>query len=87
MNDNSPEFTQPSFRCTVSEGALRGQFVSLVAAFDQDETDENKLIYSIVTGNDLQAFTVDATTGNIRSNFVLDFTYSSRFYKIIILSE
>lgn len=73
MNDNAPVFSQPSYRCSVSEGASRGQFVSHVTAYDEDTSDENKLVFSIVSGNTLQAFTVDSSTGKNFITFIFIF--------------
>ncbi|XP_076316217.1 fat-like cadherin-related tumor suppressor homolog isoform X4 [Tachypleus tridentatus] len=63
MNDNPPSFGNPSYKCVLSEHAERGQFVIMVVASDPDITDQPKLAYSIVDGNDHQAFTINNTTG------------------------
>ncbi|XP_022240676.1 fat-like cadherin-related tumor suppressor homolog isoform X3 [Limulus polyphemus] len=63
MNDNPPSFGYSSYRCVLSEHAERGQFVTMVMASDLDITDQPKLTYSIVDGNENQAFVINSTTG------------------------
>ena len=64
MNDNPPKFEQPSYSCVLSEDAERGQFVTVVTASDPDFVDD-KLIYTIVGGNDQQTYNIDQNTGII----------------------
>ena len=73
MNDNAPVFEHRTYHCSVSEGAPRSHFVTMVAAYDSDVSDANKLIYSIISGNDHQVFNIDATSGIITTVF---FAYS-----------
>ncbi|XP_076298680.1 FAT atypical cadherin kugelei isoform X2 [Lasioglossum baleicum] len=64
MNDNPPKFEQPSYTCSLSEHAERGQFVTVVSASDPDYVDE-KLTYTIVGGNEQQTYSIDQSTGII----------------------
>ncbi|XP_053598514.1 fat-like cadherin-related tumor suppressor homolog isoform X2 [Microplitis demolitor] len=64
MNDNPPKFEQPSYTCSLSEDAERGQFVTVVTASDPDYIDD-KLTYTIVGGNDQQTYSIDQSTGII----------------------
>lgn len=63
MNDNPPKFEQPSYTCSLSEHAQRGQFVTVVAASDPDYVDQERLIYTIVGGNEQQTFSIDPSSG------------------------
>jgi protocadherin Fat 1/2/3 len=65
MNDNPPKFEQPSYTCFLSEHAQRGQFVTVVTASDPDYIDHEKLVYTIVGGNEQQTFSIDPTTGSL----------------------
>lgn len=65
MNDNPPSFQHPAYHCAISELASRGHFVTRVAASDPDSSDRDKLVYSIVGGNEVQAFTINRKTGII----------------------
>ena len=62
MNDNPPRFEQPSYSCFLSEEAERGQFVMVLSASDPDLLDD-KLIYTIVGGNEQQTYSIDQSTG------------------------
>uniref|UniRef100_A0A2C9M9H4 Uncharacterized protein n=1 Tax=Biomphalaria glabrata TaxID=6526 RepID=A0A2C9M9H4_BIOGL len=65
LNDNPPAFTQQSYDCFISESATRGQLVFKVVALDPDETDAEKLFYSIVDGNEKHTFNINPSTGVI----------------------
>ncbi len=41
----------------------RGQFVTIVTASDEDSSDAHNLAYSIVGGNEKQAFTIEEYSG------------------------
>lgn len=64
MNDNPPKFEQPSYSCSLSQDAERGQFVTVVSASDPDFVDD-KLTYTIVGGNEQQTYNIDQSTGVI----------------------
>jgi protocadherin Fat 1/2/3 len=64
-SDNSPNFEQLSYECVLSQEATRGQFVTVLSANDADYSDANKLIYTIVEGNDHQTYHMDPMTGVI----------------------
>ncbi|XP_049837416.1 fat-like cadherin-related tumor suppressor homolog isoform X3 [Schistocerca gregaria] len=65
MNDNPPKFEQPSYVCSLSEHAQRGQFITVVKASDPDYVDHERLSYTIVGGNEQQTFSIDSATGVI----------------------
>lgn len=65
MNDNPPKFEQSSYSCSLSQHAVRGQFVTIVSASDPDYIDSNSLIYAIAEGNELQTYSIDAINGII----------------------
>lgn len=65
MNDNPPKFEHYEYVCMISESGQRGQFVTRVLASDPDESDQSKLLYSIVGGNEQQAFSINSITGKL----------------------
>lgn len=81
FNDNQPHFAQLSYECVLSQEATRGQFVTILSANDEDDSDANKLIYTIVEGNDQQTYHMDPHTGVISlinmQNFVNKTTTST----------
>ncbi len=65
LNDNAPRFDHPSYEVTISDRVKRGQFVTIVTASDEDSSDALNLAYSIVGGNEKQAFSIDEYSGAI----------------------
>lgn len=65
MNDNPPKFEQSSYSCSLSQHAVRGQFVTIVSASDPDYIDADNLMYSIAEGNELQTYSIDPINGII----------------------
>lgn len=63
VNDNSPEFVEPSFSNRLSINALRGQLVTVAKAFDADDCDNSNLRYHIVEGNEHQLFMIHENSG------------------------
>lgn len=66
VNDNSPTFKQSGFNVNVPDRLKRGQFVFGAHATDIDEGRNSKIVYSI-SGKDASKFTIDNTTGVIKS--------------------
>lgn len=64
-SDNPPFFEQLSYECVLSQEATRGQFVTVLSADDPDYIDSNKLIYTIVEGNEQQTYHMDPYSGII----------------------
>ncbi|KAF8791564.1 Fat-like cadherin-related tumor suppressor [Argiope bruennichi] len=79
MNDNPPRFEQYEYTCMISESAQRGQFVTRVVASDPDESDQAKLIYSIVGGNEQQAFAINSATGIVTLSNLHQFNNQSMY--------
>ncbi|XP_077287800.1 fat-like cadherin-related tumor suppressor homolog [Arctopsyche grandis] len=65
INDNPPHIEQAVYNAAISEHATRGQFVTRIMACDFDLIDQGHLLYSIVGGNDRQAFSINNTNGII----------------------
>ncbi len=63
LNDNAPKFEQPKYDVMITDLVKRGQFVTIVTATDADSGDVGNLAYSIVGGNQKQAFMIDEYTG------------------------
>lgn len=66
VNDNSPTFKQREFNVHVPERLKRGHFVFGAHATDMDEGRNSKIIYSI-SGKDADNFSIDNTTGVIKT--------------------
>ncbi|KAJ7383770.1 Protocadherin Fat 4 [Desmophyllum pertusum] len=70
-NDNDPIFLSSVYRSSVKENLSHGASVTTVSAVDKDEGSNARLEYSIVSGNDGDAFQINATTGKITTLKVL----------------
>ena len=64
INDNAPVFEDTDYQFTLSDTAVRGQFVGKVRALDLD-SDQHQLLYSIIGGNEHQIFSIDQVSGVI----------------------
>ncbi|XP_038141914.1 protocadherin Fat 3a isoform X2 [Cyprinodon tularosa] len=65
MNDNPPVFNQLLYEAYVSELAPKGHFITCVQASDADSSDFDKLVYSILSGNERMDFVMERKSGII----------------------
>ena len=77
VNDNYPVFNQAAYQASISEDALIGTSVVQVLAVDADQGLNSRLRYSLLLNNasllaDSVPFSVDATSGILRTNKLLD---------------
>ncbi|XP_053321571.1 protocadherin gamma-B5-like isoform X2 [Spea bombifrons] len=76
-NDNSPVFLQEIYKVSISENIPINSTVLFVTAADQDEGINAQVMYSFIqtSGNtfDTDFFKIDATSGEIKTNKMLDF--------------
>lgn len=81
-NDNYPIFNQSKYSAAVYENATLGTSILQVQATDLDAIDKGKITYSIDRTTDPdECFAIDATSGVIRLNKLLDYE-TKRIYKI-----
>lgn len=78
VNDNPPRFEQTSYNARLSEEANRGQLVAVLAASDPDELDADRLVYSIVAGNEQQTYAVEPKTGKLNLVNMQSFAINER---------
>ncbi|XP_062943943.1 protocadherin gamma-B7 isoform X7 [Cynocephalus volans] len=80
-NDNPPVFSQDVYRVSVPEGVPPGTSVLRVRATDQDEGINAEITYSFlgVADKAQHVFSLDSTTGNIKTHLSLDFEEVERF--------
>ncbi|XP_076861945.1 protocadherin gamma-A11-like isoform X9 [Brachyhypopomus gauderio] len=81
VNDNTPVFSQPLYRITIPENALKGTGLITVSATDVDKGSNGEVTYSFSqsSGKAVELFTIDPITGNIRVNGLLDFEKSKQY--------
>ncbi|XP_049324675.1 protocadherin beta-16-like [Astyanax mexicanus] len=74
-NDNTPVFSQPVYRVTLSENAPLGSSVVTVSATDADEGANGEVSYefSRISESTAKLFSIDKTTGEIKVNMNIDY--------------
>ncbi|XP_056442395.1 protocadherin Fat 1a isoform X2 [Gadus chalcogrammus] len=74
INDNAPEFLSKSYYANISEASVIGSSVLKVAAKDLDTGNNQEITYQLVEekGKSSDYFTIDRTTGIIRTAQMLD---------------
>ena len=83
VNDNPPIFNQSFYEVKVSEAQAVGTTLFRVAATDKDIDDNARLRYDITSGNDLDCFEVNPTTGVVSLKKPLDFDKNSEHRFIV----
>ncbi|XP_060720172.1 protocadherin-23 isoform X1 [Tachysurus vachellii] len=89
LNGDEPllQFTVKHYEVSLPENSLTGTWVGNVVAHDQSAT-EVTAKYSIFSGNENGAFSIDANTGDItiRDQHLLDFEREHEFH-LVVLAE
>jgi hypothetical protein len=83
VNDNTPQFERTLYRVTVDEAVLTGSQVIRLTATDKDEGSNAQLLYSIKSGNSLQWFHIDATSGQIQTAKSLNARQNGLFQLVV----
>ncbi|XP_027132673.1 protocadherin gamma-A12-like [Larimichthys crocea] len=80
-NDNAPVFSQAVYKASLPENSPPDSIVLHVSATDADEGVNGDVTYhfSHVSDNDVNVFSIDPKTGEIRVTGVIDFEESSSF--------
>ncbi|XP_058263791.1 protocadherin gamma-A11-like [Hemibagrus wyckioides] len=81
-NDNSPVFSQPIYRVSLSENIPRDSLVVTVSATDKDKGSNSEIAYSFSQSTGIEAmdlFTIDSDNGKITVKGVLDFEKSKQY--------
>ncbi|XP_016409125.1 protocadherin Fat 2 [Sinocyclocheilus rhinocerous] len=72
VNDNPPVFNRSSYSAVIAEDISPGDMVLQVRAVDLDGPPNNFIIYSIVSGDPQQPFSIDPRTGHVTVRSTLD---------------
>ncbi|XP_058263774.1 protocadherin gamma-A4-like isoform X7 [Hemibagrus wyckioides] len=79
VNDNSPVFSQPIYRVSLSENIPKGSLAVTVSATDKDKGSNGEITYSFSDNSRkevMDLFTINSKTGEIRVKSSLDFEKS-----------
>ncbi|XP_060742405.1 protocadherin gamma-A11-like isoform X6 [Tachysurus vachellii] len=82
VNDNSPVFSQPIYRVSLSENIPKGSLVVTVSATDKDKGSNGEVTYSFSqsTGKEvMDIFNINSDTGDIKVKGVLDYEKSKQY--------
>ncbi|XP_060742412.1 protocadherin gamma-A11-like isoform X12 [Tachysurus vachellii] len=82
VNDNSPVFSQPIYRVSLSENIPKDSLVVKVSATDKDKGSNSDVSYSFSqsTGKEaIELFNINSNTGEITVKGVLDFEKSKQY--------
>ncbi|KAK7878164.1 hypothetical protein WMY93_031210 [Mugilogobius chulae] len=83
VNDNAPVFEHNSYRTAVWEGQVHNTYVMQVFASDADSGLNEQITYSIISGNNNNAFILDSVRGILATNVMLDREITSS-YKLVL---
>ncbi|XP_053453810.1 protocadherin-23 [Nycticebus coucang] len=83
VNDNQPHFEPSVYQASVSEGQFYKAHVLQVFATDLDSGLNGLIEYSIISGNQEEAFQIDALSGVITANAILDYEFTSSYSLIV----
>ncbi|XP_078025745.1 uncharacterized protein LOC117260839 [Epinephelus lanceolatus] len=80
-NDNAPVFSQAVYKASLPENSPPDTLVITVSATDADEGVNGDVTYDLshVSDDDVNAFSIDSKTGEIRVTGLIDFEESSSF--------
>ncbi|XP_060771135.1 protocadherin gamma-A11-like isoform X6 [Neoarius graeffei] len=82
INDNSPVFSQPIYRVSLSENIPKDSLVVTVSATDKDKGSNGEVTYSFSqsTGKEaMEIFNINSDTGEIHVKGVLDYEKSKQY--------
>ncbi|CAL4095979.1 unnamed protein product, partial [Meganyctiphanes norvegica] len=74
MNDNNPEFSQPSYSITVPENSAKNIMLVKIHAFDHDEGENGQVKYSLENSS---MFMIDSNSGMVSTSKSLDREFRS----------
>ncbi|XP_043828219.1 protocadherin-23 [Dromiciops gliroides] len=83
VNDNVPVFQSSTYRASVSEEQPFNTQVMQVFATDLDSELNGQVEYSILSGNQDEAFQIDAVSGMITTNTVLDYELTNSYSLVV----
>ena len=87
VNDHTPKFTKQVYVGEVKEYSRAGKFILNVIATDKDIGTNGELVYSLqIDPRYKELFMLDARTGELRTNAVLDYEFS-KDYKLQVTAR
>eukprot|EP00117_Sycon_ciliatum_P033550 scpid247/ scgid25797/ Protocadherin Fat 4; Cadherin family member 14; FAT tumor suppressor homolog 4; Fat-like cadherin protein FAT-J len=87
VNRFQPAFVNAPYNVSVPENALSGTLLLNITAQDADSDEYGQVTYSIESGNDGNAFVLDAATGSVYVSNTLDWETQSTYLLTIKASD
>ena len=79
QNDNAPTFSKAEYTANIAENAQKGVSVIELVATDLDSGDNGKISYTFVSSTASDLFKIDASTGDVTLQGILDFENVSSY--------
>lgn len=79
VNDNSPKFPVPHYNSSLLENTSVGKTVVTVAASDQDEGRNARILYVLVSSDDYTNFEIESKTGEILLTQEVDYESTTSY--------
>lgn len=87
INEHTPQFDQEAYVGEVIENALAMTSILQVGASDLDFGENATVLFSIITGNELSMFDINASTGMIFVAGFIDFEVSREYGLVVMATD
>ena len=87
VNDVIPHFPSPLLTATIPENSPNETFITRIQARDEDITNGPSISYSILSGNEENAFYINSTTGEVYTNSHIDREENELFNLTVIATD
>ena len=86
-NDNIPTFSRTNYNISIPENISIGEVVLQVEAFDLDAGSNAEITFTIESGDDMNQFSINATSDTIQVNAGLDREVMDRYMLVVQASD
>lgn len=86
IDDNAPSFGMRSYAFYVIENAPPGKF-GVVSATDLDASENRRITYRVVSGNDENLFDIDKNNGELRTKKMIPWTNKKNSFSLTIRAD
>lgn len=87
LNDNGPIFTKQLYSASILENSPVNTSVLRVAAYDEDEGSNGVVLYEILRNKTLVPFEVNAATGDVFVNGMLDYEGTKKYQFLVTATD
>ena len=89
VNEHNPQFIRDNYSVSIEENEPADTEVGIAnfGAFDNDDGRDGEISYSIYSGNDLQHFSINASSGAIYTDVILDSEIISSYQLVVVATD